>query len=253
LKSLKFKERIADEEFMWDVYPKSKFFFICENAVNWNTLEDAKEVIEKQAILNKKSPYTILSKFQLFKEENIVNPRHKYYCLDRQLSYEQAKELYEYGQSLDLEVFFTAMFPEAVKWINEIGCSYIKIRCYDENNSTLKQEINWHNKATVIQSVSMETSGFYHSRYKLFCVQEYPAKLIDYLFVNYDVYSGFSDHTLTLQLCKYWIKFYEKYLHSYHRNWFFERHVCLDRLYNDCLEQAWATPMSKLEEVLVND
>ena len=49
----------------------------------------------------------------------------KEHCLSIMLTKEKAKELFDYGQSIGQEVFFTPMFPEAVEWCEEISKSIL--------------------------------------------------------------------------------------------------------------------------------
>jgi len=72
-----------------------------------------------------------LVKFQLYdhnvlyKDQDIPNV---------ELSFEQAKMLFDYGTELGIEVFFSVFDVERVKWVQRIGAKYIKI-AYSQNNN----------------------------------------------------------------------------------------------------------------------
>lgn len=218
---------------------------ILENAINWNTLEEAKLMILKGKELTDTTGVKTMSKFQLFTENEVVNKEHLEYCKARMLTFEQAKELFEYGKEIGQEVFFTPMY-DCIDFLEELGVNYYKIRHYDRYNNPLIKKI-WNTNKDYFISLSKE-ERFYPcsmgTSYPLFCIPEYPAWWLDYMdikFTELDCFRGISDHsygTMLLRTCN--SKFTD--------NFYFERHVCLTK--EDCLEAEWASTFQELEEVL---
>lgn len=214
---------------------------ILENAINWDTLDQAKEMILKGRLLTKKTGVKTLSKFQLYDETNlkqVQDPKVQEYCRERMLTYCQAKELFEYGKGIGQEVFFTPMNLEMMDWIPLLDCNYIKIRFYDRYNKDLcARALDWEK---IIFISSDEVFEWGSNVYNLFCVPKYPAKTEDYCGYM-EGFQGFSDHTPNLELLKNQLKYPTKCIE------YFERHVCLN---DDCLERAWASTFQEIEEVL---
>lgn len=220
---------------------------ILENAINWDTLEQAKEMIRKGKELTENTGVKTMSKFQLFGPAQVVNKEHLEYCSKRMLTFEQAKELFEYGNSIGQEVFFTCMAPEYVGWCEEIGVRYYKVRFYDRKNEQILQKIEDTKKEFFI---SMENTDHlvheYINKYTnikvLYCVPKYPAKKEDYPWWALS-WNGISDHTPDLEL---YIENMNKKRNTIFQYW--ERHVCLTK--DTCLEREWASTFEELEEVL---
>ena len=172
---------------------------IAECAINWNGLDEAKELIRKCA------EYGVWAvKFQLFNGEKFKK---------WQLNQEQVNKLYEYAWEYHVDILFTPMYEEA--WDMLYHTAYVKIRYKDSLN------IDWVNKALKkFGKVFISTPFPYkHPRIiNLLCIPEYPAKMEDYFKNDYMVwYNGISDHTPNTDLmlfCRFMpnIKYFEKHV-----------------------------------------
>jgi len=179
------------------------------------------------------------TKFQLYNEDTIKDSKDYKFLKAIMLDYNKTKELFEYGQSVKQEVFFTPMYLEAVDILEEIGVNYYKIRFKDNNNWELIEKILKIKKQCFI---SVKNDPHQIPFKSLFCVPKYPATYQDYDIgiENLNLFNGISDHTNTLQLLKECnLDFTDKY--------YFERHMCLDK---NCLESAWSSTFQELGEVL---
>lgn len=213
---------------------------ILENAINYNSIEEAKEMILKGRMLTKDTGVKTLSKFQLFNEGDIVNPEHKEFCLKRMLDFPKAEALFKYGQSIGQEVFFSCMFPLAVEWCRYIGVNYYKIRYYDRYDKDLCAMVLASEKTLFISVDELYKWG--DNVKPLFCVPKYPAKKEDYWNYNIRYYRGISDHTPDLELLE------NALAEDLGVIEYFERHVCLTK--EGCLEAEWASTFEELEEVI---
>jgi len=236
---------------------------IAECGVNWlvdngfKPLENAKLMI-----LEAKNVGCWAAKFQLFNEGIVketvdgmikdVKTRGMRNYLEYEytkqlrrgiLSKEEAKELFEYGEKEGINVFFTPMFLEAVDWCEDIGVKYYKIRFKDNQNRDLIYKIQDTGKKFFISTRNHD--GEDCLGYSLYCVPEYPAKLMDYYEIFstgfYDV-EGISDHTSCT--CLLQIALYEN-LEDIR---YFEKHVKLDG--SIPIEDKWSVSFKELEEVL---
>ena len=214
---------------------KSKVKIICENAINYDSMEDAKLMIKRAKEITERTGVKTFSKFQMFNEDNIINPEHKEYCLERLLSPESVEELFKYGKSIGQEVFFTPMYSKAVKILEDIGVNYYKIRYYDKSNEKLIKAIRETEKTFFITTDNI--NRFKNDNCNVFeCIAKYPAHPMDYnLGLKYD---GISDHTKDLEMF------------NNHKGWFnyWEKHVMLEGF--EGLENEWSITFKELEAVL---
>jgi len=122
-------------------------------------------------------------KFQLYDHNKIYKDHPE--IPDSSLTKEQAKELFDYGEQLGIEVFFSVFDLERVQWCEEIGVRTYKIAYSQKDNMELREAVEKTGKLCFISGVN------------LYCVPEYPAEEVD--FTNLDDYSGFSDHTIGME------------------------------------------------------
>ncbi len=213
---------------------------IVECGCNWDSIKEAKQMIRLA-----QDSGCFGAKFQLFSKEMAKKAKISNHLA---LTYDEAKELYDYGQSIEQEVFFTPMKPFYVDWIVDIGCSYIKVRHMDNNERELYLKIKKTHKFTFISinSANEIWRNFvdYNRGAFLYCVPKYPAKYIDYnIGLNIlDHYNGISDHTPTLRLLKEFNK-------NFNDDFYFEKHMCIDK---DCLEADWSITFEELKSMLKN-
>jgi len=216
---------------------------IAELGVNWDSIDQAKEMIKRS-----KEVGCFASKFQLFTPKIAPNlPKHLY------LTFEQAKELVDYGKSIDQIVFFTPMYTEAVDFLDFIEIEYYKIRNKDKYELPLISKIYHTHRPTFIsidhyphfdyKIQQNKMFRFYLSFIRLAVVPKYPAKFEDYsfLFRYGHIYAckGLSDHTSNTRLLELCLK------HGKYK--YFEKHVCLTK---DCLESKWSITFDELEKVI---
>lgn len=239
---------------------------ICEPAANWEgDLDKAKEFISESKRLG-----LWAIKFQLYDEHVMQGPYYDY-LKKSQLDYGMAKELFEYGKSIDQEVFFTVMYEEAVDICERIEVNYYKIRYNDSPENFERPSSKKH----ILLKKVIETNKPYftsrksyciYSRGKallLLCVPHYPANIIDYLFTDLDSYSryrkfhGISDHTNNLTLFCY-LRDHEKLMKERNINcsnaqegYYFEKHIRLNGTHT--LEDPWSITFEELEKVLENE
>ena len=220
-------------------------------------METAKEMIWEAKNLSSCMGVKTLSKFQLYNNEIIKDSKDYDFLKSIMLDKDKARELFEYGKSIGQEVFFSVMFEEAVDWCEEIGVKYYKIRHYDRHNKEIIEKVGNTKKTFFIsmnEKESISERGLestileYHTKYKeqvhiLYCVPKYPAMYLEYPDFSY-TWDGISDHTPDLCL------FLEMKERSNKYEQWFERHVCLDRYKDTCLEKEWSSSFSELAEVL---
>jgi len=173
-----------------------------------------------------------LCKFQLYDHDKLYKDTN---IPNVELTFNQAKELFDYGKSIDMEVFFSVFDVEKVKWCEEIGVKRYKLA----NSMTDVQEYDYKPNCKmpfVVSKESRERSKknlsvidaigktkkptiasnarhlcLYYPQI-LLCVSNYPATIIDYDFYNHcfchewgcdkEHYNGISDHTIGLDASK---------------------------------------------------
>jgi len=214
---------------------------IAECGCNFKNLKEAKEMIKRSKEIG-----CWASKFQLFSENEIQgNPYHDF-LKTIIFDYEKANELFQYGKSIEQEVFFTPMYyPEAIEICEKIGVNYYKIRCKDSNNEELIDLVDLTDKPFFI-SYDHEPEKVYLNGIDLLCVPKYPAKFIDYPSNLFRIFNGISDHTSCSCLLEYVLNY--KHFTPFWQG-YFEKHV---KLNNDCLENKWSISFDDLEKVIKN-
>lgn len=179
---------------------------VAENCTNWRDLTEAKEMIRVAREIGKGSGVEVLSKFQLFSADDDIGKPHYPWTRDHALTFEQAKELFEYGKSIGQEVFFSVFKAEYVDWCEQIGVKRYKLasRIWEINKELLTAVIL--TGKPLIVSAPYETTTKRHTPV-LYCPPGYPQtalRLADYSKKYQDgwTFQGFSDHTLTLDAAK---------------------------------------------------
>lgn len=179
---------------------------IAECGVNFDNIDQAFEMIGKS-----KESGCAYTKFQLFNETVIKDSPLRAELKKRMITREVAELLVEEGEADGQSVFFTPMFLDAVDWIADMSCPFVKIRYNDRHNIPLI------NRALdvgvpVLISVDRRYTAFYTdpSVKLLYCVPKYPASPEDYHIVPEDfstgahpgapVFSGVSDHTKGIEI-----------------------------------------------------
>jgi len=144
-----------------------------------------------------------LVKFQLYNAEDDRGKPHYEFSKQAELSFDQAKMLFDYGKEIGIEVFFSVFDVERVEWCEKIGVKRYKIACGMREPLVLKMVKE--TKKEVIISVSDKTHTNISILWDwLYCVPIYPAIITDMpLFNNpYVTFKGFSDHTVGIDAAK---------------------------------------------------
>ncbi len=129
-------------------------------------------------------------KFQLYDHRKIYGDNG--HIPNVELSFEQAKGLFEYGKAIGIEVFFSVFDIDRVNWCKEIGVDIYKIAFSQRNNKELIQSIP--EGKDIIVSSDIPTGYI-----TLFCTGEYPSTYVE---VPYSSFSGLSDHSIGLDVAK---------------------------------------------------
>lgn len=200
---------------------------VAECGCNWDSIEQAKEMIKRS-----KEVGCWASKFQMFTKKEATNlPEHLY------LSNDQARELFEYGKSIDQTVFFTPMY-DCIDFLEELGVEYYKIRQKDNCNWKLLNKILETKKMTFISEGdwTMRNMPRPDNWMPLYCVPKYPASFGDY---DGFIAFGYSDHTPDFRLF---------YYAKHNQTLYLEKHMKLEG--TKPLENDWSVSFKELEEVL---
>jgi len=139
-----------------------------------------------------------LAKFQLFDSEVLYGEK-----IDTELTYEQANNLFGYGQYVGIEVFFSVFDVQRVEWCERIGVKYHKIAARVSDPEIF--EAIEKTAKPIFASVDKNYPRILpNGCKKLYCISEYPApvKFGDAQFGENKYYDGYSDHTYGLDACK---------------------------------------------------
>ena len=134
-----------------------------------------------------------LVKFQLYDHKKLYNNGS---IPNVELSFEQAKDLFEYGKMLGIEVFFSVFDVERVRWCEEIGVKRYKIAYKWRNNRAVVKAVKATGKSIIISSYKPEFGD------TLYCVPKYPAFTEDIDWGLMGLCDGFSDHTVGMEAVK---------------------------------------------------
>lgn len=133
-----------------------------------------------------------LAKFQLYDSLKLYGEKQK-----EELTFDQAEELFNFGQGIGIEVFFSVFDVRRVVWCEEIGVKHYKLACDYHLDRKLLDMIVY---GKIIASTSHIA---YNPRVRfIYCVSRYPTELkdVDWSLIAY--YRGFSDHTIGLDASK---------------------------------------------------
>jgi len=191
---------------------------IAECGINWKGGLEIAERLIREASKNGAD----LAKFQLYETEAIHPVGSQYYNISKkhELTFEQAKWLFNLGKQNGIEVFFSVFDTERVDWCRKIGVGIYKVAYSQRQNVELINYIIAHaGGAGIFISTDSPIHPNWDARY-LYCVPQYPAKLTDISFEHLGSYAGFSDHTIGLDASKIALARGAKII---------EKHFCLSR------------------------
>ena len=147
-----------------------------------------------------------VAKFQLYDAISLFpqegNEWYDYNC-KTELSHEQLYELNDECSKVGIEFMASAFDQERVSWLEDIGVQKHKIASRSITDKKLIETTVQTGKPLIV-SLGMwrqETFPAISSSSKidfLYCISKYPTMLEDLNFsiINFDKYSGFSDHTI---------------------------------------------------------
>ncbi len=178
---------------------------VAEIGSNWEgSVSQAKKIIKKC-----KSAGADAVKFQMWRANDLYSKKHPNWneITKSELSFNQVKKIKEYSDSIGIEFFCSAFYPEAVKFLNKLNVKRFKIAsrtCVmkDPNSKETLMEKAKTGKQIII---SMGMGGNLNAIKKIFsnnsvifcyCVSEYPLKLSKINWKDAITFDGFSDHTL---------------------------------------------------------
>lgn len=153
--------------------------------------------LAKQMILSAKENGAGLVKSQLFNAEDDRGKPHYEWVKKAELTFDQAKELFDYGAEIGIEVFFSVFGVQYVEWCEKIGVKRYKIACQFRNGLTL-QAIKNTGRPVFISTKNL--FGNFPSNWEfLYCVPDYPATIHHFDEIDFNcLYTGFSDHSLNM-------------------------------------------------------
>jgi sialic acid synthase SpsE len=190
---------------------------ICEMATNWHDIAEAKRMIEVAYDYG-----AGLAKFQLFNAEDDKGKPHYDWVKAHELTFYQAKELFDFGASIGMEVFFSVFGVQYVDWCERIGVKRYKLACNladtDAGQDAMVRVVKtkkprivsltigdyWENLKTLREGEKLFGWNSAHRRVSLlFCVPQYPAT-IKFMpdFEMSSLLAGFSDHTIGIDAAK---------------------------------------------------
>ena len=156
---------------------------------------------------------------------------------DKIIDEAMAASLVDFGNMIDVDVFFSVCYPEAIPMCERIGVKYYKVRYADRDNHHIMGKVidtgkPWFRSCNGDDYFTMNMNVI-----NLFCRADYPAELIHYPMILPRAFKGYSDHTPSLTLLKHCI------LNDYD----IEIHVKED---DNCLESKWSKKIGDIKECL---
>lgn len=178
-----------------------------------------------------------------------------------ELSFDQAKMLFDYGNEVGIEVFFSVFDVERVKWCEEIGVKRYKVACASH------EEIRWNidsqelvlpdfiravqntGKEVIVSSPGGGVFRISDNQKSLFCVSHYPTHIDEIHFDDgmfedenggeYEKsYDGFSDHTIGLDVAKIALARGAQII---------EKHFCIN--HKTGIDAKWSMNIHELKEL----
>ena len=158
-------------------------------------------IMAKRMILQSFSAGASAVKLQLV--QNNMFSKDKIDRSKNELSFEDFKNLVDYGREIGIDVFATAFNEETLDWCLKLKTKFLKIaaRTHKENPK-LVQDILKLKKTTFISIRPEEVKNFKFEKNKNFiylsCISNYPTLLSDVMIPDFQnsQFSGISDHSL---------------------------------------------------------
>jgi len=203
---------------------------IAEISQNFCNIREAEELIRLA-----KENGADLAKAQLFDSVEIYGEP-----TPAELSFNQARRLFDFGREIGIEVFFSVCDIERVKWCEEIGVKRYKISCGTRDKQVL-EAVRTTFKPVIISSNN--DIFFWKGASWLYCVSEYPApiehiKMPYFNFPLWNKWQGFSDHTIGLDASKIALARGAQII---------EKHFCID--HKTGVDAEWSMTPDELKEL----
>jgi len=186
-----------------------------------------------------------LCKFQLYDHDKLYKDTD---IPNVELTFTEAKMLFDYGKSIDMEVFFSVFDVEKVKWCEEIGVKRYKLACGQNKNSELIQSIRGTGKNVIIsktENFHIDILNGYGKQRNLYCPNGYPPNNVALGFPDFSKdwypetwFDGFSDHTIGLDCAKIALARGADII---------EKHFCLD--HKTGIDAEWSMDYDELVEL----
>ena len=164
--------------------------------------------IAKRLIRLAKESGADIAKFQLYDVDKIFTPDFKWYKEGKQsqLTKKQTKELAEECRKVGIEFMASVFDLKGVDWMEEISVKRYKIASRSIYEYDLIDAIAATGKDIIVSLGMYKEKGFPVIRTPakvdyLYCISKYPAlpEDLDFTRVNFNKYSGFSDHTIGIE------------------------------------------------------
>ena len=181
-----------------------KTYVVAEIASNWEgNLTKAKKLIRES-----KTSGANAVKFQMWRASDLYAGHSDWNIIKKsELTFEKARKLKKYADSIGIEFFCSAFYPEAVKFLENIKVKRFKIASrtctfHDPYSLETIRSISECKKPVVI---SMGMGGNKAKIKKIlgknkltfcYCISEYPTDLKKINWREAKKFDGFSDHTL---------------------------------------------------------
>ncbi len=162
--------------------------------------------LAKRMILSAKTNGAGLVKSQLYNAEDDKGKPNYDLIKKAELTFEQAKDLFDYGESIGIEVFFSVFGVQYVDWCERIGVKRYKLAC-EYREAEVVEAIAQTGKPVIISTRGdKRLPGSVNQPIWLYCIPDYPATIQDMpIFHDTDdwpYYNGFSDHTVGIDAAK---------------------------------------------------
>lgn len=182
-----------------------KSFIVAEIASNWEgSFSKATQIIQES-----KNAGADAVKFQIWRANDLYNLKHPNWKFIKksEITFEKAKRLKKIADSIGIEFFCSAFYPEAVEFLEKLNIKRYKVAsrtCLFQDpfsNETLVKKAD--SKKPII--ISMGMGGNKKKIEKIFsknktifcyCISEYPTDIKKINWNNAKHFDGFSDHTL---------------------------------------------------------
>jgi sialic acid synthase SpsE len=187
-----------------------------------------------------------IAKFQIYDVDYILTPESPYYWELKavQINYPQARQLFKECKNVGIEFMASVFDTKRVKWTEKLGMERYKIASRSIKDKKLIKAIEDTGKPIIASLGMWDEVYFPDIKGKvdyLYCVSKYPTKDKDlHIPLNFNKYSGFSDHTIGTKWSKIAIDRGAKII---------EKHFTLDKTMSGC-DQSGSVESEELEEIV---